>query len=215
LVSAGTIKNLHIASGVFNYTGRGTDAAQPRGVFVADNNKGTIEGCSNAVNVNSTGISAGGICGRLTGGGKIIACVNKGNITSDGRGVGGICGQQAKGDIIACYNTGTIYLSTNTQDLGGISGRMGSSGVSISACYNTGEIKGGKSGESGPIGGTNANEGTNCFSVSSGTITVGVWPNSSLANWGIGNDATAGKYWKSYPNSWDGVTCPRLYWEED
>ncbi|KAA6348597.1 hypothetical protein EZS27_003926 [termite gut metagenome] len=207
--SASIIKHLHIVSGMFNYTGGGSNY---KGVFVGDVKGGTIEGCSNAVDVNATGASVGGICGRLTGG-KVIACVNKGNISSNDRGVAGICGylNNSSAEIIACYNTGIISNSDDS-DVCGIAGRLASSNYTISACYNTGKINKSTAKEGAPIAGT-LTYVKDCFSVSSGTVT-GTWPttDSPSINWGLGNGSVTGNYWSSLGTP--GTTnYPKLYWE--
>jgi hypothetical protein len=114
---------------------------------------GTIKNCSNSGNIIvdkelSGTATAGGICGTQTSG-EIIACYNSGTVTSIGKArqptLGGIVGVENTCKITACYNTGTVSTNVAQQSsgriqLGGIVGRVASSGMVI-ACYNAGTVE--------------------------------------------------------------------------
>ncbi|GHU58252.1 hypothetical protein FACS189411_13340 [Bacteroidia bacterium] len=114
--SAGTIKNVHIASGSVT----GEDQA---GGVAARNDGGTIIACSNAATVTSAKPDAfiGGVVGRNNPGGTIIASYNTGAVTATGRNsyAGGVAGYYAGGTITASYNTGTV---TGTFGVGSVVG---------------------------------------------------------------------------------------------
>lgn len=76
--------------------------------------EGTVVGCSVSGYIKSEGYDVAGIVGTNWSGGKIIACYNLAEIkaagagtTDNAYGIGGIVGRNY-GDIISCYNTGSV-----------------------------------------------------------------------------------------------------------
>jgi hypothetical protein len=157
-----TFENVHIGEGSMTTTGNTlggiinvatnttfkncSNAATLEGKSVGGicyNSDSTFIGCWNTGNI--AGISqAGGISAITTIGSSFQNCYNTGDIT--GERAGGICGQ-ARGDIIACYNTGTITaVDTAAVHIGGIVGNFSGSYKNpvikgyITACYNTGDV---------------------------------------------------------------------------
>jgi hypothetical protein len=110
---------------------------------------GSIENCQNTGTITCKLYLAGGICGlglESDSGNIIQNCYNSGAING-GLSAGGIVGDWWLGNIIACYNTGTVTAITTTDQLGanagGIAGAiMGyeTSPATITACYNTGNV---------------------------------------------------------------------------
>ena len=160
---------------------------------------GLVTACYNTGNITLTSTGdlgrVGGICGLNTN--LITDCYNTGNITGtgtsdDGIYVGGICGNNRAGadelgSISNCHNMGCVSsVSTKQCSVGGICGRNGSEfadrPLSITDCYNTGDITGTCTGNSGSyVGGVcGQNEAgdaciTNCHNDGelSGNRTVG------------------------------------------
>ena len=102
-------------------------------------NNGQVIGCTNLVNIKGNNMAAGIV---ETNYGKVIACVNKVNIECSDGSVGGIVEQQhSSGEIIACYNVGTINGTKNSDArVGGILSE--GFGGKVIACYNTGTLLG-------------------------------------------------------------------------
>ncbi len=179
----GTIKDLHLASGLVKATFSGDHVfSAPTGMSRAvtlgggggpfagglcSYNRGTISGCSNGANVTADYfLFVGGVCGHSDG--IIIACHNKGAV----KGlmyVGGICGM-SEHEIIACYNAGMV---TGEWKVGGVCG-WNDYGT-ITACYNKGVIRG-EYFIGGVCGYNDAGTLTACYSVGSaiGVITGNV-----------------------------------------
>lgn len=87
---------------------------------------------------------AGGIVGRMEGGGSILGCTNYGMIHSDDAFGGGIAGETSDDVIINyCHNAGIVQGYEQT---GGIAGKM--SGGAIANSLNTGIINTGNSSKS-------------------------------------------------------------------
>lgn len=134
LNSGGVIKNLTISGTIIEneYSNAGG---------IVGMNEGIVIGCTNLVDIKGRHYAAGIV--RTNNYGKVIACVNKGDLECSEGIVGGIVEQQvsSSGEIIACYNVGTIN-GTTTQDarVGGILSE-GFDGKVI-ACYNTGTLQG-------------------------------------------------------------------------
>ncbi|WP_163320436.1 T9SS type A sorting domain-containing protein [Dysgonomonas sp. 520] len=103
----------------------------------------TIMNCYNEATISSTASDAGGICG-YGGSCNISNCYNIGNITSGGSYAGGISGCGSSAIIANCYNTGNVSLSsinnTSSVYVGGIAGSSGSYTVTVSNCFNIGEV---------------------------------------------------------------------------
>ena len=157
-------------------------------------NSGDISNCFNKANVSSCKCS-GGICGLSCGIGTISGCYNNGNIQLQSNNItktslvygGGISGQIWSGQIINCYNLGTVssnhryifeYCSDSHSLAGGITGEAQFS-VTITNCYNQGNIsseslsystKFRSCSSSGGICGENQNEEgniENCYNIGS------------------------------------------------
>ena len=97
----------------------------------------------------------GGICGRHYG--DMINCYNTGTINGNSY-IGGICGN-TYGNITDCYNTGT---ATGTKErIGGICGNIPSG--TITNCYNTGTLSGNSF--IGGICGYSSGTVTNCYNT--------------------------------------------------
>lgn len=137
--------------------------------------------------------NVGGITGTFGGSGEIVGCFNYGNVTAEGTCAGGIAGQtcvlisqsynygdirglERVGGIVGydighyidnCGNSGTIHSAG-----GNISGIVGhaESGITITNCFNSGEIDGNYS-AGGIIGnGSNGVLINNCYN--SGSIVL-------------------------------------------
>ena len=132
LNSGGVIKNLTISGTIIEneYSNAGG---------IVGMNEGIVIGCTNLVDIKGRGYAAGIV---RTNNGKVIACVNKGKLECSGGTVGGIVEQQhSSGEIIACYNVGTI---NGTKDSDARVGGILSEGFGgeVIACYNTGTLQG-------------------------------------------------------------------------
>ena len=105
-VYGGTIKNLTV-KGISN--GKNYTAGIAAILF-----NGTISDCTSDVTVNGARM-IGGITGYMSNADcKLIRCANTGNITGNDTGaVGGVCGTANKGEINACYNSGTVTCTGN------------------------------------------------------------------------------------------------------
>jgi len=104
----------------------------------------TIVGCS-AVSgvVSSTGSRIGAICGYCKND-SIAMCCNRIPVT--GADAGGVVGYMESGRLRRCYNVGTIRGNDTTTafNVGGVCGTMASVSATMSDCYNTGNVIGGK-----------------------------------------------------------------------
>ena len=105
-----------------------------------------IINCKNKCNIKSE-CSIGGIAANVEGLSKIINSCNIGNlnlVATEGtyNCAGGIVGYA--GDIINCYNQGTIINNSNKvyAGAGGIAGSSGTGVANIYNCYNTGKVSG-------------------------------------------------------------------------
>ncbi len=95
-----------------------------------------------------------GIAGRTYAGSTISNSGNSGNITSDKSAAGIVAYMQTGGNVIGCYNTGTINATASS--VAGIVGYVnGNSTFVIDSCYNTGAIT-----ASGNMGGIVGNTGS-------------------------------------------------------
>ena len=148
-VSAGAkVENLSVSGTV-------TSTNQCVGGIVGTN-KGTVFNCHSSVTVTG-GTQTGGVAGN--NGGTVGGCSYSGAVTGNGSYTGGIVGY-SEGEIIRCYNTGTVEGVNYT---GGI---VGSNGKSLESCYNTGDI----SGQKGIGGLAGFNFGSTSYSYSTGNV---------------------------------------------
>ncbi|WP_010253350.1 hypothetical protein [Treponema primitia] len=192
IISTGTVKNVHIASGSVtgaDYTGG-----------VAGYNQGIITACSNSSKV--TGRNATGGVAGMNNGGTIFACYNTGAVSGNYY-VGGVVGDNYPNGIInACYNTGRV---SGYGTSGGVVGY--NLGGTILYCFWA-NFDGNGVGDSivGSVYGSPVYGGTG----SGGTAKFGAaWPSTSN-QWTIGANA-----WKNLGN-WNGGTnpvYPTLWWE--
>ena len=139
IMESGVIRNLNILDADISSVGINIG-------ILAGYSYGLIENCSVSGKINVDGNNVGGFTG--TNYGKIIACSNHADITVTSGGVGGIIGQHAGGEVIACYNTGSI-ISERGDGVGGISGnhyggliQASYSNATVSSPYNCGGISG-------------------------------------------------------------------------
>lgn len=106
-------------------------------------NNGTITDCHNQCNVSGFGDTVWQVCyiGGLVGwqtSGQIIRCYNEGTI-SGGNEVGGLVGSQ-QGEIHQSYNLGNVIGFDEGYGVGGIAGFQYSGPVKD--CYNSGTVEG-------------------------------------------------------------------------
>ncbi|MGN0655949.1 MAG: GLUG motif-containing protein, partial [Ruminiclostridium sp.] len=149
---------------------------------VCGHNTGKIKGCINAGKVTSTVVEtgasycyAGGVCGRNYNTGTIESCSNTGEVSGTDN-VGGVCGsnctKESSPKIESCSNTGNV---SGTNIVGGVCGKnaveYGNYTVTITNCYNTGEVTGtgwGVGGVSGCNAGVEGGEPSivsNCYNT--------------------------------------------------
>ena len=108
------------------------------GGIVGYNYNGTINGCYNKGQVNSTRYSVGGIVGKSEVG-IIKNCYNSTLISSNNGEVGGICGAIDKTIIYNMYNSGEIQAKGSSN--AGIVGATNND-CKINNVYNIGQIQG-------------------------------------------------------------------------
>ena len=114
-----TVKNLTVAGSV-----KGRDSTGG----IAGNNNGTLNACTNQVEVNGT-YSTGGIAGHNSG--TLVACTNQATVKGD-NSTGGIAGHNS-GTLNACINQAAVTgTGSNT---GGIAGYNDYG--TLNACYPT------------------------------------------------------------------------------
>jgi hypothetical protein len=212
-----TLSNVHIISGSVS-----SEKSYVGGVC-GNNENSTITACHFAGSVTGSNY-VGGVCGannktsNSSEDAIIIACCFTGTVSGTDY-VGGVCGTNSRSKITACYNTGNVSA---TGSCGGVC-ETNDRGT-VTACYNAGTVTS-----------KNSNAGSLCRKNDDGTITTcyytgatgissgsgdakkfgsGVWPTSTLSQWGIGDGSGSNKYWGSL-GSWNGGTpaYPRLWWE--
>lgn len=152
----GFIKTVNADSTVKDLTlGGSLDAASKDNVGgLAYENKGIIEGCTNAMSITNAKARTAGLVSNNYG--LLNHCANTGNITNPstaGDYVGGLVAEMQTGSVVAnSYNTGDITNGGN--GAGGIVANAGRSGYActIVNCYNTGNITG-NNGVTGAIAG--------------------------------------------------------------
>ena len=126
-------------SGSLDVTFNSTNAA---GGIVGVTN-GSVTGCKSSASIKLTSGSnaftnVGGIVGHATSSGPIKACEFSGAINIVGEASAGGIVADSQSHIRACRNTGSIYADGLDNPIGGIVG-IGR-GVTIMACYNTGDL---------------------------------------------------------------------------
>ena len=95
-----------------------------------------INNCANFAPLYTTGSNAGGIIGQ--GRGEITKCYNEGTIKGN-KVVGGIAGDLRYATVTQCANKGNVYAFSDVA--GGIIGMSSSNAdITISECFNTGDI---------------------------------------------------------------------------
>ena len=199
----GTVKNLTLDK--VNVTANSNVGA------VVGQNWGTIENCS--VSGSVTGLSDNSCVGGIAGfhrKGSITDCHSSATVTGKAY-VGGISGQSSAKEgtttIIACYSTGSVTATADIGDsyVGGVVGQN-NVGVILTACYATGNVKGGSSCVGGVVG-DNLSTVTACYhatgsvagaSGSTGgvagrnaqnvTVTACYWNGTVTGDKGIGED---------------------------
>ena len=167
----GTVKNLKLDD--VNITAGSNVGA------IAGENSGTIENCSVSGSVTSSNMSSdcvGGIVGQNNG--TITGCHSSATVEGIAY-VGGIAGK-SNASITACSSTGDVTAtknSTNYSYAGGVVGQN-TNGAILTACYATGNVKGGGEYVGGVVGGN------------SSTVTACYWSGAVAGDKGIGSDVT-------------------------
>ena len=167
----GTVKNLKLDD--VNITAGSNVGA------IAGENSGTIENCSVSGSVTSSNMSSdcvGGIVGQNNG--TITGCHSSATVEGIAY-VGGIAGK-SNASITACSSTGDVTAtknSTNYSYVGGVVGQN-TNGAILTACYATGNVKGGGEYVGGVVGGN------------SSTVTACYWSGAVAGDKGIGSDVT-------------------------
>jgi uncharacterized protein (TIGR02145 family) len=240
--NAGTIRDVHIASGTITAGGNS-------GCVCGENSSGgQVISCTNAVTVVGSDDNVGGVVGWNFG--AVTACYNTGAVSGN-NDVGGVVGYNYDGTVTACYNTGAVsgtYYAvggvvgmnyagvTACYNTGAVSGNNIVGGVvgfnyegTVTACYNTGAVSGNNLVGNSLVGGVvgyNDSAVTACYWESTTSI-YGIGSGSgevtpfTLSNyfiptgspaWGTGNGGENG-WWKA--GTTDGTQLPRLWWEQD
>ena len=167
----GTVKNLKLDD--VNITAGSNVGA------IAGENSGTIENCSVSGSVTSSNMFSdcvGGIVGQNNG--TITGCHSSATVEGIAY-VGGIAGK-SNASITACSSTGDVTAtknSTNYSYAGGVVGQN-TNGAILTACYATGNVKGGGEYVGGVVGGN------------SSTVTACYWSGAVAGDKGIGSDVT-------------------------
>ena len=106
----------------------------------------------------------GGVCG-MNMMGNVINCYNSGSVAGSSY-VGGVCGMNMMGNVINCYNTGNV---TGGSEVGGV---CGYNRGTVSNCYNSGSVTGTDIWFIGGVCGGNVfGNVTNCYNTGSVTGT--------------------------------------------
>jgi hypothetical protein len=126
-------------------------AASVGGICKAVETNSSITNCWNTGKIeisgsSSTALDAGGISG--TSKGIISASYNAGIVTAsigNSTYIGGVVAYFTGGEIVACYNTGTISatgsMENRTFGLGGIVGDISVATATVTACYSIGKLE--------------------------------------------------------------------------
>ena len=103
----------------------------------------TISNCVNTGDISTKGSYCGGIVGYGTSS-PITKCINRGEIKNNGTYLGGLIGYNVQCDAKECANFGTVIKASASGYAGGLFGNaVGSStskAVTISNCYNAGDV---------------------------------------------------------------------------
>jgi hypothetical protein len=179
----GLFDTLGDGAAVKDLTVAGTLAGSaPRvGALVGYLNGGTIERCTNAANITSSGGSTtGGLVGDASSG-FIIDCINNGTISSNSANLGGIVGRALQTTLMGCVNNGSVVSSALMGSVGGI---VGTSDYQVLSSQNHGAIT--HSASAGELGGI-----VGRISNSAGsTIIADCFNDGSIA--GAGSDEVGG-----------------------
>lgn len=187
--------------------------------------RGWIHSCSFSGTVSNPNGCAGGLVGGDDSSCSNI-CASKNTATVNGKYVGGIIGNPP-GNMIACYNIGTVH---GTDQAGGLLTTAYGSMYSAKGSYNVGAISCDNTAQCGGIMAVNNEDiAQDCFvkqsysTVSSGEKVFGTntgnWPDgsNSSSDWyaNPSNDGSEHKYWKSI-GVYDAINpvYPKLWWEE-
>ena len=103
----------------------------------------------------------GGVCG-MNMMGNVINCYNSGSVAGTGGYVGGLCGQNYA-TVTNCYNTGSV-----TGNYAYVGGLCGQNYATVTNCYNTGSVTGNYA-YVGGLCGQNYATVTNCYNTGSVT----------------------------------------------
>ena len=207
----GTVKNLKLDK--VNVTANSNVGA------IAGENRGTIENCS--VSGSVTGSSDNSCVGGIAGWhreGTITDCHSSATVKGMAY-VGGIAGQSSAivgtTTITACYSTGSVTATTNSNYYsyaGGVVG-LNSNGTVLTACYATGDVKGDGDCVGGVVGDNVVGTVTACYHATgsvtgasgstggvvgrnykddygSGILNACYWDGTVTGDTGIGNDMT-------------------------
>ena len=101
---------------------------------------GTIENCTNKIDISAKGTNIGGIAGYAYNGAVIKNCANEGTVINEAKQVGGILGNAIGANVTVegCINSGDV---SGVSEVGGIVGEDGY-GITVKDSYSTGKITG-------------------------------------------------------------------------
>ena len=169
IAEGGTVKNLTLDN-------VGITAGSNVGAITGQN-WGTIENCSVSGNVIGSSVNSyiGGIVGQHSGG-TITDCHSSATVEGITY-IGGIAGQ-SNASITACYSTGSVTATINSNNYsyaGGVVG-LNTNEAILTACYATGDVKGDGIAVGGVVG-ENSSTVTACYhatgSVNGSLMTTG------------------------------------------
>ena len=199
IAESGTVKNLKLDD-VDITAGSNVGA-------IAGENRGTIENCSVSGSAigSSDNSNVGGIAGMHREG-TITDCHS--SATVEGKAyVGGIVGVSdamlGNASIIACYSTGSV-TATNPGSysyVGSVAG-MNGNGAILTACYATGDVKGGV-GSVGGVVGDNSSTVTACYHAT-GSVTGA-----------SGSTSTGGVAGRNCKDDYGSNTLTACYWDNN
>ena len=121
---------------------------------VCGHNGGIMMECHNEMNIDGLAEIMGGVCGNNNG--LIEKCYNEGEVNASCAFIGGVCGGNVGGNLVGnlvnCYNTGSVKgnsINDEKHDSCVVGGVCGSSeceaeraDAAIQNCYNTGNVSG-------------------------------------------------------------------------
>ena len=155
---SGLFGYVYTAGVIRNLTVRGSIRCGQYAGGVAAVSAGRVEHCVNNVdissNVDGKNLFAGGVVGYMVNSQKkavVQDCMNHGNISCPNNSyIGGVVGNANYGvEVARCGNTGKV---SGKERIGGV---VGSSGIPVTGCYNTGAVTASKDPVGGVIGFTN------------------------------------------------------------